>query len=231
MAKSAIRKDNLLALPAGLVAWTLAVGGPGCGRKPAPTVAPAEEASSVPAAAEPSPAQSDASPPAPIDGGAVAPASALTHVTAAELRTRIAASRKRATLVNAWASWCGPCRRELPMLQALSINMKPQGVEIVLVSVDEPKDEPKAISYLRDNGITLKSYVVEGSIADFKVGVNPAWPGMLPASFLFDAGARLVHFWGGEAFEHELTPVIEAFLAGKPIEAETRYGLAPGKLE
>lgn len=117
------------------------------------------------------------------------------------------------------------------MLQALSINLKPERVAIVLVSVDDPKDEAKAVSYLRDNGITLDSYVVEGSIAEFKLGVDPAWPGMLPASFLFDAGGKLVHFWGGEAFEAELTPVIEDFLAGKPITPETRYGLAPGKLE
>jgi hypothetical protein len=117
------------------------------------------------------------------------------------------------------------------MLQALSINLKPQGIELLLVSVDDPKDEPKALSYLRDNGITLDSYVVDGSIADFKSGLNPAWPGMLPASFLFDSNARLVHFWGGEAFENEITSVTEAFLAGRAIAPETRYGLAPGKLE
>jgi peroxiredoxin len=117
------------------------------------------------------------------------------------------------------------------MLQALAANLKPLGVELLLVSVDEEKDEEKAASYLRDNHITLRSYLVSGSVADFKQGINPRWPGMLPASFLFDGDARLVHFWGGEAFENELTPPIEAFLAGKPIEAETRYGLAPGKLE
>lgn len=117
------------------------------------------------------------------------------------------------------------------MLQALSINLKPQGVDVVLVSMDEPKDEPKAISYLSDNGITLTSYVVEGSLNDFKVGLNPGWPGMLPASFLFDGGGRLVHFWGGEAFENEITSIVEAFLAGRPIPAETRFGLAPGKVQ
>ena len=117
------------------------------------------------------------------------------------------------------------------MLQALSTNLKPQGIEIILVSVDEPKDEPKARSYLKDNGITLKSYLVDGSVADFKQGINPNWPGMLPASFLFDRSARLVHFWGGEAFEEEITPVVEGFLAGRAIEAETKYGLAPGKIE
>ncbi|HVY26056.1 MAG TPA: TlpA disulfide reductase family protein [Polyangiaceae bacterium] len=159
------------------------------------------------------------------------PNAPLTQVTAGELLALMRASGRKATLVNAWASWCGPCRRELPMLQALSVNYKPQGVEIVLVSVDEVKDEPKARSYLKDNGITLRSYLVSGSIADFKQVINPRWPGMLPASFLFDGAARLVHFWGGEAFEEEVTPVVESFVAGRPIEAETNYGLAPGKVE
>jgi hypothetical protein len=117
------------------------------------------------------------------------------------------------------------------MLQALAGNLRPQGVEIVLVTVDEPKDEAKALSFLKDNGITLKSYVVDGSLSDFKAGINPRWPGMLPASFLFDRTAALVHFWGGEAFEEEIVPVTEAFLAGRPVAPETRYGLAPGKVE
>jgi hypothetical protein len=117
------------------------------------------------------------------------------------------------------------------MLQSLAANLKPQGVDVVLVSVDDEKDEAKALSYLKDNGITLRSYLVSGRVADFKQGINPRWPGMLPASFLFDGAARLVHFWGGEAYENELTPVIEAFVAGKPIEAETHFGLAPGKTE
>jgi hypothetical protein len=68
-------------------------------------------------------------------------------------------------------------------------------------------------------------------VADFKSVINPRWPGMLPASFLFSSRAELVHFWGGEAFENEISSVVDAFLAGRPIEAETRFGLAPGKVE
>jgi len=92
------------------------------------------------------------------------------------------------------------------MLQALSINLKAQGVNVVFVSVDDPKDEPKALSFLKDNGITLKSYLVDGS-------------------------GELVHFWGGEAFENEIVPVVENFLGGRAIQPETSYGLAPGKVE
>jgi thiol-disulfide isomerase/thioredoxin len=155
----------------------------------------------------------------------------MEPTTAEQLIARLRASGKKATLVNAWASWCGPCRREVPMLQALSANLKPQGVDVVLVTVDEAKDEAKAVSFLTDNGITLKSYIVDGSIGDFKAGINPRWPGMLPASFLFDGAGELAHFWGGEAFENEIVPVVESFLAGRAIAPETRYGLAPGKVE
>lgn len=117
------------------------------------------------------------------------------------------------------------------MLQSLAANLAPQGVDVVLVSVDDPKDEAKALGFLEENRMTLESYLVAGSIGEFKSGINPRWPGMLPASFLFDGQATLVHFWGGEAFETELVPVIDAFLAGKKIESETRFGLAPGKVE
>lgn len=156
---------------------------------------------------------------------------ALTPTTASALRESMRTSGKKATLLSAWASWCGPCRRELPMLQALALNLKPQGVEVVLVTVDDPKDEAKALSFLKDHGITLESYIVDGSLGDFKTGINPRWPGMLPASFLFDGAGELRHFWGGEAFEQEIVPVVENFLGGRAIQSETRYGLAPGKIE
>jgi thiol-disulfide isomerase/thioredoxin len=223
---------------AGLLVTTLAFA-LGCGReagpsaersRPAAAAAAAASVTEEPVAPAPEPVVTEPAPTEAVPAGPRAEPG-LVHATAEQLRASIRASGKKATLVNAWASWCGPCRRELPMLQALSANLKPQGVSVMLVSVDEPKDEAKALSYLKDNGITLKSYLVEGSIADFKQGINPRWPGMLPASFLFDASARLVHFWGGEAFESELAPVVEAFLAGKPIQAETNYGLAPGKTE
>jgi thiol-disulfide isomerase/thioredoxin len=179
------------------------------------------------------PSQAAAAVPATVPS--VAPAevarAGLPAVSAEQLRALIGASGKKATLVSAWASWCGPCRRELPMLQSLAGNLKPQGVAVVLVKVDEPKDEAKALSFLKDQGVTLPSYIVDGSIGDFKAGINPRWPGMLPASFLFDARAELVHFWGGEAFENEIAPVVENFLAGRAIEPETRYGLAPGKVQ
>src|SRR3954447_15761282 len=81
----------------------------------------------------------------------------LSLITGAGLLAKMRASGAKGTLVNAWASWCGPCRREIPMLDAMAPNLKPQGIEIVLVSVDDPQESPQAEAFLRDNHVGLPS--------------------------------------------------------------------------
>lgn len=133
----------------------------------------------------------------------------------------------KGTLVNAWASWCGPCKHELPMLALLAKDIAPRGVHVLLVSLDEPDERHKATEFLQERGIQLPSYFAERPLGPFKQGMNPRWPGMLPASFLFDATGKLRYYWGGEAFEEELTPVISALAAGKPIQGESNAPVAP----
>jgi len=117
------------------------------------------------------------------------------------------------------------------MLVALQANLAPRGIGVLLVSVDEPESQPAAIAFLRDHGAPLPSYVAERPLGAFKVALNPNWPGMLPASFLFDASGKLRYFWGGEAFEDELLKVVDEFLAGTLVDGAARFGLAPGKVE
>ncbi|MET0592385.1 MAG: TlpA disulfide reductase family protein [Polyangiaceae bacterium] len=151
----------------------------------------------------------------------------LAVVTARDLRSRIQALHAKAVLVNAWATWCESCEHEIPILQKLEERFAPQGVKIVLVSVDEPDQMTQIRSFLTEKGIRLKSYVAAPPLDAFKAGMNPRWPGMLPASFLFDGTGKLRYFWGGEAFEKELVPVIEGLLAGKHIDGESRFDVAP----
>jgi thiol-disulfide isomerase/thioredoxin len=178
----------------------------------------------------------DNAPPGVNQGSAnEAPGTAPSAAAGDESRTvsaeRVLAEVRRlggkGTLVNAWASWCGPCQHELPMLARLAAELAPRGVHVLLVSLDEPGDHDKATAFLQQRGIELPSYFAERPLGPFKRGMNPRWPGMLPASFLFDASGRLRYFWGGEAFEEELTPVLDALVAGKPIEGEANAQVAP----
>ena len=117
------------------------------------------------------------------------------------------------------------------MLDALAINFSAQGVQTILVSMDQPEDAASAKAFLEEQRISLTSYRAEGPLGEFKRGLNPRWPGMLPASFLFDAAGQLRYFWGGEAFEEEIVPIIEGFVAGKTIDGESNFPLAPGRVE
>ncbi len=151
----------------------------------------------------------------------------LAVLTAPQLRERIGQLHAKGVLVNAWATWCESCEQELPTLQKLAERFAPQGVQVVLVSVDDPEQKDEIRKFLTEKRIALKSYIAAPPLSAFKAGMNPRWPGMLPASFLFDGQGKLRYFWGGEAFESEIVPIVEGLLAGKPIDGEARLGIAP----
>ena len=44
---------------------------------------------------------------------------------------------RRPTVLNVWATWCGPCRKEMPALQALAGRLKEYGIDVVALSVDD----------------------------------------------------------------------------------------------
>ena len=148
-------------------------------------------------------------------------------ITAQQLRARVRDLHAKAVLVNAWATWCDSCEHELPMLQKLSDRLAPQGVQVLLVSVDEPGELVQVRTFLADKNIRLTNYLAAPPLEAFKAGMNPRWPGMLPASFLFDGTGKLRYFWGGEAFEREMLPIVEGLLAGRAIDGESRFDVAP----
>ena len=159
---------------------------------------------------------------------AAAPVTALTMVDGATLLQKIRESGHKGVVVNAWASFCDPCREELPMLSRVAPKLAAKGVPIWLVSVDDPEGFSAAKGVLESLHIDLPSFAAEPPLSAFKIALNPKWPGMIPVSFLFDATGKLRYFWAGEVYEKELVPVLEGFIAGKKIDGVSDFGLAPG---
>lgn len=116
------------------------------------------------------------------------------------------------------------------MLQSLSINLDPQGIATWFVSVDEREARSQAKQLLDEHAITSPTYLVSGPLDAFKLAVNPRWPGMIPATFLFDGTGKLRYFWGGPVYESDILPVVEGFLAGQAIDGEADFTIAPGQI-
>jgi peroxiredoxin len=58
-------------------------------------------------------------------------------------------------LLNVWATWCPPCREEMPALEQLSKDYAPRGLRVVGVSVDAASDDAAVQDFVRENGITF----------------------------------------------------------------------------
>ncbi len=80
--------------------------------------------------------------------------------------TRLAAVRRtgRHTLVNLWATWCVPCRREMPELEALVPELERNGLDVIGLSLDMGKDRKKVPRTIRKLGVTYPIFLAEETV-------------------------------------------------------------------
>jgi thiol-disulfide isomerase/thioredoxin len=75
--------------------------------------------------------------------------------------------RGRTVLLNLWATWCVPCRKEMPALDALEGKLGGQNFEVVAVDIDT-RDPQKPLAFLKDVGITRLGYFSDPSAHVFE---------------------------------------------------------------
>ena len=105
----------------------------------------------------------------------------------------------KVTLVNIWATWCGPCREEMPSMQEAYAQLKPRGFAIAAVSVDEGSvDDVKR--FVREFGLTFDI------LQDRSGRIQQVYQTTgVPESFLVDRNGVIVkrligsHNWASEA--------------------------------
>jgi thiol-disulfide isomerase/thioredoxin len=75
--------------------------------------------------------------------------------------------RGRTVLLNLWATWCVPCRREMPALDALQTMLGGPDFEVVAVNIDT-RDPAKPLAFLKDVGVTHLAYYSDDSAKIFE---------------------------------------------------------------
>jgi thiol-disulfide isomerase/thioredoxin len=89
----------------------------------------------------------------PVEVGSSAPTFEATDLQTGR-RVTLADYKGQVVLLNIWATWCEPCKVEMPSLEQLQKDMGPHGLKIVAVSVDE--GGPDVVrQYARDLGLTF----------------------------------------------------------------------------
>jgi thiol-disulfide isomerase/thioredoxin len=93
--------------------------------------------------------------------------------------------RGKVVLVNVWATWCAPCRVEMPALQAMADRHRDRGLVVIGLSRDVGGTEPVR-AFLAERGISYPVAVVESSAERIFGGVHG-----YPTSFLIDRAGRI----------------------------------------
>lgn len=121
----------------------------------------------------------------------------LVPATSAQLRALAAAPGADATLLNVWATWCGPCREEFPAL--VRVAGRHPNVRLVLVSADFDDQLHEVRAFLGAHGVTDTTWLKAEADQEFINGLDSTWSGALPATIVFDARGRVVESWEGAA--------------------------------
>jgi peroxiredoxin len=105
--------------------------------------------------------------PAPVVG---APAPDFTLEDLDGNPVRLADQQGQVVLVNFWATWCGPCRLEMPELQARYDALKDQGFTVLAVNLDEPRDD--AALFAQDLGLSFPVLLDPGATVNDRYRVR-----------------------------------------------------------
>jgi thiol-disulfide isomerase/thioredoxin len=109
----------------------------------------------------------------------------------------------RTVLLNLWATWCVPCRKEMPALDALERRLGGPKFEVLALNIDT-RDQEKPKAWLKEVGVTKLGYYADPSAKAFQELKAIGRAVGLPTSILIDpAGCEIGHLagpaeWGSE---------------------------------
>ena len=116
--------------------------------------------------------------------------------------------------INFWATWCGPCKKEIPELIKLYDQFKDRGFKVLAISVDDSRTQGKVKSFVADRNMPF-TILLDGNSEVFKRKYKGTG---IPYGFLLDNEGKIVHSVRGyiPGMEKTLEAKIQPYLAAAP---------------
>jgi len=135
-------------------------------------------------------------------------------ITADELRSFRRNKTGKLLLIDFWATWCGPCREELPQFETMYRMYGQRTFDLVTVSINYPDEKPGVMKVLNDlhatsTNLMLSSTDIYAQLSAF----DPNWNAAVPYTLLIRPGGEVVYKNNGSVDELQLKRLIIANLA------------------
>lgn len=124
---------------------------------------------------------------------------------------KISQLRGSIVVINFWATWCGPCREELPMLTRLDEEYGAKKIRFVAVSADEWKNRAAVAEFVTAHHLNMEIWL--GANVDMLERANLG--NELPATLILDQQGDVVTRILGEAREEDIRKPLDWLLGGK----------------
>ena len=123
---------------------------------------------------------------------------------------KLADWRGKALIVNFWATWCAPCREEIPLLVKLQAKYAAQGLQVIGIATDET-DKKRVQEYLRHMVVNYPMLMGDENVASLVAGFGGNLVG-LPYTLVLDRNGRPLKVHAGELDPDEAEKLVEMAL-------------------
>ncbi len=138
------------------------------------------------------------------DGEPMAPDFTLTDISGQEFS--LSSTRGKVVILDFWATWCPPCRMEIPHFEALYKEYKGKGLEIIGVALDRG-GASDVIPFVKANGVTYPVVIGGAEVTALYGGFRG-----IPTTFVLDRNGAIVEKFVGyrekETFEEAIKKLL-----------------------
>jgi cytochrome c biogenesis protein CcmG, thiol:disulfide interchange protein DsbE len=92
----------------------------------------------------------------PVQVGSKAPNFTAVTLDSVPREKSLAEYRGQVVMINVWATWCLPCRVEMPSIEALHRDFGPKGLKVLAVSIDDPGTDETIRAFVKQYGLTFE---------------------------------------------------------------------------
>ncbi|CAN5820158.1 hypothetical protein BH18ACI4_BH18ACI4_14830 [soil metagenome] len=122
---------------------------------------------------------------------------------------RLSALKGRIVILNFWATYCIPCRKEMPDLSAIQNEYAALGVQVIGASADETADSPKVLQFVKETKINFPIWIGATTSDMVRFGLGSA----LPGTVVIGKDGRVARVISGIVNQADLKKQLESMLA------------------